>query len=207
LYLNLGLLPAFEVTKGGNVMPLRHRPLILVSVASLVALTACSRESQNEPVNEVAGGNAAEPVAPARAQLIDGTGKPIGEVAIGEDANGVTLRLAAAGLAQGTHGVHLHEAGRCDTPDFKSAGAHWNSTNRKHGRDNPEGAHMGDLANIQIEADGRGESIFLIGATRNALADTDGTSLVIHANADDYKTDPSGNSGNRIACAVISAAQ
>ena len=188
-------------------MPLRHRPLILVSVASLVALTACSRESQNDAANVMAGGNAVEPVTPALAQLIDGTGKPIGDVAIGEDANGVTLRLAAAGLAQGTHGVHLHEAGRCDTPDFKSAGAHWNSTNRKHGRDNPEGAHMGDLANIQIEADGRGESIFLIGATRNALADTDGTSLVIHANADDYKTDPSGNSGDRIACAVISPAK
>jgi len=188
-------------------MLLRHRPLILISVASLVALAACSREPQNEVANEAAGSNAAGPVVPASAQLIDGTGKPIGDVAISEDANGITLRPSAAGLPPGTHGVHLHEIGQCGTPDFKSAGAHWNPANRKHGRENPEGAHMGDLANIQIEADGRGESILLIGATRHALADADGTSIVIHANADDYKTDPSGNSGDRIACAVISPAK
>jgi Cu-Zn family superoxide dismutase len=185
-------------------MSLRNCPMIVAAAASLVALAACSREPKNEPVNEVAGDNAAEPVAATDVQLIDGTGNAVGVVAISEDANGVTLRLSAAGLPPGTHGAHLHEAGRCDTPDFKSAGAHWNPTHRKHGRDNPEGSHLGDLDNIQVAADGGGSSIFSIGATRNALADADGTSLVIHAKADDYKTDPTGNSGDRIACAVIS---
>jgi len=182
----------------------RYRPSTIIAVASLVALAACSPETGSEAANDTASGNVA---APAAAQLTDGAGKAAGEVTIGEDANGVTLRLSAAGLPQGTHGVHLHETGQCDTPDFKTAGAHWNPTGRKHGRDSPAGAHMGDLANIQIEADGKGGSIFLVSATRNALADASGTSLVIHAKADDYKTDPSGNSGDRIACAVISPAK
>ena len=180
------------------------RPLFQLSLVSLVVLAACSREPQSAPVNQVAGGNTAEPVTPTEVELNDGTGKAVGVVTISENAKGVTLRLSVAGLPPGTHGVHLHEIGRCDMPDFKSAGAHWNPTNRKHGRDNPEGSHMGDLANIEIAADGGGSSIFSIAATRAALADADGTSLVVHAKADDYKTDPSGNSGDRIACAVIS---
>jgi Cu-Zn family superoxide dismutase len=186
-------------------MPLRMHPMIFVAAASVVALTACSRQPGNALVNQVVDNNAAEPVAATEVQLIDSAGNAVGVVGVSEDANGVVLRLSASGLPPGTHGVHLHEAGRCDTPDFKSAGAHWNPTNRKHGRDNPEGSHLGDLANIQIAADGGGSSDFSIGATRSALADADGTSLVIHAKADDYKTDPSGNSGDRIACAVISA--
>jgi Cu-Zn family superoxide dismutase len=180
------------------------RHLVYLPLASFVVLTACSREPQGAPVNQVGSGNAVEPVAVTDVELNDGTGKAVGVVRINDDAKGVTLRLSVAGVPPGTHGVHLHETGRCDAPDFKSAGAHWNPTNRKHGRDNPEGMHMGDLSNIEVAADGGGSSIFTIAATRNALADAEGTSLVIHAKADDYKTDPSGNSGDRIACAVLS---
>ena len=118
------------------------------------------------------------------------------------------MSIAAIGLPPGVHGVHLHAVGKCDGPKFKSAGPHWNPTSRKHGRDNPEGWHLGDLTSIEIGADGSGHSSFSIEAARltdgpNALLDADGASLVIHANPDDYKTDPSGNSGDRIACGVI----
>jgi Cu-Zn family superoxide dismutase len=135
--------------------------------------------------------------------LIKADGTAAGSISIEEDSNGVTLRLSADRLPRGTHGVHLHEAGRCDAPDFQSAGAHWNPTNRKHGRDNPEGAHFGDFANFAIGEDGSGKGFVTVAATQNALADADGTALVIHADPDDYKTDPSGNSGDRIACAVL----
>ena len=102
------------------------------------------------------------------------------------------------------HGTHLHAVGKCDGPKFESAGSHWNPTGRKHGRDHLEGAHIGDIDNIAIAAGGSAKSIATVAVTANALADADGTSLVIHAKPDDYKTDPSGNSGDRIACAVIS---
>jgi Cu-Zn family superoxide dismutase len=96
----------------------------------------------------------------------------------------------------------------CDGPKFESAGAHWNPQSKQHGRDNPMGAHLGDLANMDAADGAEASSSYLVagvtmGGTGNALADADGTSLVIHAKADDYKTDPSGNSGDRVACAVL----
>jgi Cu-Zn family superoxide dismutase len=101
--------------------------------------------------------------------------------------------------------MHIHEAGRCEGPDFKSAGAHWNPGGKQHGRLNPAGEHAGDLGNIQVEADGSIKMDYLpdpAGNVPNAL-DADGASLVIHAQRDDEQTDPSGNSGARIACAVL----
>jgi Cu-Zn family superoxide dismutase len=90
--------------------------------------------------------------------------------------------------------------GQCDGPDFKSAGPHWNPAGRQHGHDNPLGAHLGDLPNLSVGSDGRGTASFTVDGD---MADADGTSLVIHADPDDNKTDPSGNSGARIACAVL----
>ncbi|QDP18848.1 superoxide dismutase family protein [Sphingomonas xanthus] len=186
-------------------MSRRRFPLI----ASLVALAACSQSQDAEQTGNapLAADNVA--AAAESVPLLDGSGKEIGRVEIGEDANGVTLRLAANGISAGTHGVHLHTIGRCDGPKFESAGGHWNPENRQHGRDNPEGAHLGDLANISAGSD-EATTVFLVGGVSrtgpgNALGDADGTSLVIHADADDYKTDPSGNSGGRIACAVLAA--
>jgi len=120
------------------------------------------------------------------------------------------VRVAATGLPPGPHGAHLHAVGRCDPPDFSSAGPHWNPTNRQHGTDNPAGPHMGDMPNLTAAQDGSGTIDFTVrGATmqggQQALLDADGAALVIHADADDYRTDPSGNSGGRIACAVIGA--
>jgi Cu-Zn family superoxide dismutase len=134
----------------------------------------------------------------------------MGSASLASDPNGVTVTIDASGLPQGMHGLHLHEKGLCEGPKFESAGAHWNPAGKKHGRDNPQGAHLGDLANLEIGADGKGTAKFLIaGATMegaNGIADADGTSLVVHAKADDYKTDPSGDSGDRIACTVLDAA-
>jgi Cu-Zn family superoxide dismutase len=138
------------------------------------------------------------------ATLIDGTGRAIGSVAIEEDPGHATLTLSASGLTPGEHGAHLHAVGRCDGPGFQSAGAHWNPTNRKHGMLNPEGAHMGDLMNVEAGADGKATATLHVGG--GPLADMDGTSLVIHAKPDDNMTDPSGNSGDRIACAVLAPA-
>jgi len=170
------------------------------------ALAACSPE----PAEMVVNNDAIAPVPAESATLVDGTGKAIGAVEVSESENGVALRLSATGLPAGAHGVHLHASGKCEGPAFESAGEHWNPAKRQHGKDNPMGAHLGDLLNADVPASGELSMTYVIdGATMrdgaNALADADGTSLVIHARADDYKTDPSGNSGDRIACAVVAA--
>lgn len=128
-----------------------------------------------------------------------------GSATLSEVGDGLRVSVDATGLPAGVHGIHIHTTGRCDAPDFTTAGPHWNPTERKHGRDNPDGAHHGDLPNVEVGADGRGSLTFTApAATFAQLFDADGAALVVHANADDYRTDPSGNSGGRIACGVIS---
>lgn len=142
--------------------------------------------------------------AEARATLSAADGAARGSAGLSQAANGIAVRVEAIGLSPGTHGIHVHTTGRCDAPDFASAGAHWNPTGQQHGRENPQGAHQGDLPNITIGADGRGTLDFILPAARlQDLLDADGAALVVHANADDNRTDPSGNSGGRIACGVI----
>lgn len=134
--------------------------------------------------------------------------------ASGEDRGSATLRLSgdrmrlsvdAMGLTPGARGFHIHEVGRCDAPDFTSAKGHWNPTSRQHGRDNAAGAHHGDMPNLLIGADGRGSVAVDVPGSIAQLLDADGASVIIHADADDYRTDPSGNSGARIACGVLTA--
>jgi Cu-Zn family superoxide dismutase len=187
-----------------------HRSALAVSLLFAgTALAACSQKAE-EPAGNVAEPPAmAEPSAAPQTIALNGTdGRPVGTVTLSEDANGVTIKVDASAIAAGTHGVHLHEKGLCEGPKFESAGAHWNPESKQHGRDNPMGAHLGDLANFDIGQAGAATTSFTVagvtmsGAT-NALADADGTSLVVHAKADDYRTDPSGNSGDRVACAVL----
>ncbi len=179
--------------------------------AATIALGACAREAEAPIENEVAmepAANAAgsEIGATQSATFAGGDGSPLGSVAAREGASGVTLAIEAMGMPAGVHGVHLHEKGLCDGPSFESAGAHWNPSSKMHGRDNPAGAHLGDLDNLTIPASGAASaSVTVAGGTMAAMGDADGTSLVVHAMADDYRTDPSGNSGDRIACAVIAA--
>jgi Cu-Zn family superoxide dismutase len=145
-----------------------------------------------------------EPTGGAPMALVNSSGQAIGTVRAWETAGGVTLRVDATGLPHGVHGIHVHSVGRCDAPDFASAGPHWNPAGRKHGFNNPAGHHAGDLYNVTVAANGvLGAAVTLPGASMASLIDADGAALVIHAAADDYMTDPSGNSGARIACAVL----
>ena len=148
----------------------------------------------------------------ATATLLDAQGKDVGVATLTEVAGGgVMVNVAVKGLAAGEHGLHVHETGTCTAPDFKSAGGHWNPTGKKHGKDNPEGHHAGDIPNLVVKDDGTGTADFTIeGATLAAgdmsLMDKDGSAIVIHAKGDDYKTDPSGASGDRIACGIVKEA-
>lgn len=145
----------------------------------------------------------------AHAALVDAQGASKGSVEIVEK-DGLQVMVNASGLTPGVHGIHIHTIGTCTAPDFASAGGHWNPTAKHHGMDNPDGAHMGDLPNITIGADGTGTLTFTVpGASLsggdNPLLDADGAAIVVHAGPDDMKTDPSGNSGGRVACGVIAA--
>ena len=146
----------------------------------------------------------AEPQGGPPMPLINASGQTIGTVRAWQTAGGVTFRVIASGLPHGVHGVHVHAVGKCDPPDFASAGPHWNPTGKKHGMSNPAGPHAGDLPNVVVKANGvLGATLVLSAASMSSLIDADGAALVIHAAADDNMTDPSGNSGARIACAVL----
>jgi len=170
----------------------------VLAAALLLSLAACSRQDEVR-----AAGGAVQTI-----NLIDAAGASLGNVSVAHGASGLTITVNASGMTPGTHGIHLHETGRCEGPKFASAGGHWNPGMKKHGRDNPEGAHLGDLANLEVAGNGSATASFTVPGASVAsgaamLADADGTALVIHAKADDYKTDPSGASGDRIVCAVI----
>ena len=169
--------------------------LRIAAVTGLALMSACATVPGQQDV-----------AAQTRA-LINSNGAVIGQVATAEGASNLIMRIDAGGLPPGVHGIHLHAVGRCDGPKFESAGPHWNPGGRMHGRDNPQGAHVGDLPNLTVNAAGR--VVVEMNVTRATaagfapVADADGTAVVIHAMPDDYRTDPSGASGDRIACAVL----
>ncbi|MDR6833563.1 MULTISPECIES: superoxide dismutase family protein [unclassified Sphingopyxis] len=147
------------------------------------------------------------PVADAHAQLYDAKGADRGRADFYRDTTGLRVELVARGFAPSTYGMHVHAVGRCDGPKFTTAGPHWNPTNAQHGRDNPLGAHHGDLPNLVVEPETIGRATLTLVGTRltgeGGMLDGDGAAFVIHAGPDDMKTDPSGNSGDRVACGVI----
>ncbi|MEK6541655.1 MAG: superoxide dismutase family protein [Pseudomonadota bacterium] len=149
-----------------------------------------------------------EPPRAASATIRDAAGALRGEAVIHIGAAGMELSILVSGLPAGTYGAHVHSVGQCAAPAFTSAGGHWNPASRQHGRLNPMGSHMGDLPNLVVGSDGRGELHYALpgepgGDGEGGLLDADGAALVIHAAADDERTDPSGNSGARMACAVF----
>ncbi|MGV3770846.1 MAG: superoxide dismutase family protein [Sphingobium phenoxybenzoativorans] len=176
-------------------------------MTALLMLGACA--SDNDGAASAA--SAAPPAGPtARAVLMAADGSEKGTAEVVESAAGLTVSIKVMGLPAGTHAAHVHTTGVCTAPDFASAGGHWNPTKHQHGKDNPQGMHMGDMPNILLGADGSGTLEYTIpGAKLTSgdapLLDADGAAVVIHAAADDMKTDPTGNAGGRLACGVLSA--
>jgi len=159
-------------------------------------------------LTSVAAIAADKPGKSAMAMLAKADGTSVGMATFTPRSGGVQMTLDVKGLPPGTHGMHLHAAGTCTAPDFASAGPHWNPMHKMHGLKSPQGSHMGDLPNLIVKADGTGKLVTMIkGATPDSgamgLFDSDGTALVIHAGPDDNVTDPSGNSGGRIACGAV----
>ena len=144
----------------------------------------------------------------AHADIVNAQGQNIGSAKIVPAKKGVKIEVNVSQLPPGKHGIHIHAVGKCDGPGFTTAGGHLNPDTKKHGKDNPEGPHAGDLLMIEAKADGTAKATLLdtmvtLGDGPNSVFHDGGTSIVIHEKEDDYKTDPAGNSGARIACGVI----
>jgi Cu-Zn family superoxide dismutase len=178
-----------------------------------LTLVACGDSSRRDAAPEQDQPSMAQdspPAAPAsaaQATLIDSTGKELGNLTLTDSSQAIAVTGQLTGLPPGEHAIHLHTVGRCESPKFESAGDHWNPTNRQHGKDNPRGPHFGDLPNFTVSAD-RLVAVQVItpGGTlqgNTPLMDSDGAAVVVHAKRDDYKTQPSGDSGDRIACGVV----
>ncbi|MCQ6264121.1 superoxide dismutase family protein [Fictibacillus sp. WQ 8-8] len=146
---------------------------------------------------------------PVTVELMDAKGKKAGTATLEQAAEGVKVNVEATGLTPGEHGIHFHEKGVCEAPKFESAGKHFNPTSKMHGFKNPKGPHVGDLKNIKADSSGKATGdlmsslVTLQEGKSNSLLKEGGTALVVHAKADDYKTDPTGNSGDRVLCGVI----
>ena len=175
---------------------------LLTGAAGLAALAGCMTNDGATPMDDGA------PMAAATADIRDSAGRSVGTATASQSGDSIRINVQGTSLSQGAHGAHIHMVGSCVAPAFTSAGDHWNPTAQQHGKDNPQGMHMGDLPNILIGTTGQGTleytipGAWLTGGTM-PLLDGDGAAIVIHAGADDYRTDPSGNSGARIACGVF----
>ena len=179
------------------------RGSVIAIVVGVLTLSSCA---PNSPSTE---GQRARMADGARVELRDSQGKPVGTLTVAMNSGGgaqFTGRLSD--LPPGPHGIHIHENGKCEGPDFASAGGHLNPSGKQHGQQNPNGPHDGDIGNLSVKVNGMTDVAFIAEKATltegpSSLLKPGGTSLVIHADPDDMQTDPSGKSGARIACGVI----
>jgi len=172
------------------------RSLFLAAALGALSLTAVAQS--------------AKPVKKQAVALKDAKGNSVGTATIKSSGKGVEVKLDVKDLPPGEHALHFHQNAKCDAPDFKSAGPHFNPEKKQHGMLNPDGHHAGDMANFTVKPNGTSKAtvkdadvVLGTGSEANSLFANGGTALMIHAKADDMKTDPAGNAGDRIACGVI----
>ena len=178
---------------------MRKTSAVMPAAAALCLLVAAAIPAQNPP-----------PVKQIKVSLTTSKGEPAGTAVLKQKKTGVEVKVSLQNIPFGDHGVHIHQNAVCEAPDFKSAGGHFNPDGKQHGFQNDAGHHAGDTpSNVTVGEDHHGSATWLLTAVTlqpgapNSLLTNGGTSIIVHEKADDMKTDPSGNSGNRIACGTI----
>lgn len=192
---------------------MKRTPLLM---AAVLVMAACESEPEpDQPIDEIVVPGAAQDTVPGAGldvvtvELHDTAGESVGTARLTQQGEGVEIAIHVMGLQPGEHGFHVHETGSCEPPDFSSAGGHFAPAGNQHGTENPQGPHAGDLPNLTVAANGMADTTFVhtnISLRRdapNSLLREGGAALVVHEGPDDYRTDPSGDSGARVACGVI----